>query len=132
MGLILVYGIFLFPIVLVLGLLLYHAVKNQDKKIAERKAMEEWLKKASQIRPGMHKSDVFGLIGNNCIVSFLQDNTEVCEWKIKEYGSTVITHNHMGNNTFSTVQQSNGNEFSFRVAFKDNIAIEIISGDRMV
>lgn len=121
------------PIFLVGGLIMKDSLKAREQHRAERIARETWYSNVARIRPGMNKSEVFGLIGNNCTTSYLQDGIEICEWKIKEYGSTVITHNHMGNNTcFSTVQQTNGNEFSFRVSFKDNIAVEIISGDRMV
>ena len=120
------------PFVLVGGLIFYHAYSDRQKHKKNRIAMETWQANLASIRPGMTKEKVFSLIGNNCTRSFLQDGTEVCEWLISQNGSAVMMHNNIGNIGFTTVQQSNGNEFSFKVIFKDDIVIEVITGNRMV
>ena len=123
------------PALLIGILIFYHAYtdrqkhkKNRIEMEKQKAAMEAWRNNLASIRPGMTQEKVFSLIGNNCTRSFLQNGTEICEWQIKENGSAVI----MGSTTIATVQQSNGNEFSFKVTFKDNVAIEVVSGNRMV
>ena len=132
MKVLLTYGIILFPFLLIFCLVLYNAIKSQDKQVAKRKALQKWHENAAKIRPGMSREEVFNLVGENCMRSFLQDNTEVYEWKIQQSGGSVTNHHQVGDHTVSVSQHYNGNEFSLKVTFKNDVVVEVIFGDHML